>query len=211
VRPARALLLGAVTVLLLAGCGGSSHKTSTTAATRAPTTAASTAPTAKTPTAGIARRVLADDELHGFTGRPPSVQTTVSGFLAGNQTPAGQVASETRRLTRLGFVAAAHEDLTSHGRDGVSIVEQFKTSRGARSELANELEVFETQAGGLKDFAVPGIPGAVGLAVPSGAGVNVAFTSGRSYYLVGAVLPVDARSEATIVAAARRLYRRVHG
>ena len=43
-------------------------------------------------------------------------------------------------------------------------------------------------------------------------GVNVAFTSGDYYYLVGAFVPaVSASSEATIIAAAKRLYRRVHG
>src|SRR5204863_709598 len=135
-------------------------KTSTSA-TQAPATTASTA------TTGIAGRLLTGNELRGFTRTPPSVANTVSAWLAATQTPSQQVASETRRLTRLGFVAGAHGDLTGAGKDGASVVEQFKTPGGARSELANVVKMFKANAA--------------------------------------------ARSEAAIIAAAKRLYRRVHG
>jgi hypothetical protein len=50
------------------------------------------------------------------------------------------------------------------------------------------------------------------LAATGASAVNVAVTSGNYYYFVGAFVPaVSARSEATIIAAARHLYRRVHG
>jgi hypothetical protein len=114
----------------------------------------------------------------------------------------------------LGFVAGARENLTGpEGRSGVSIAEQFKTLGGARSELANEVKVFKaTVATGYKAFAVTGIPGAIGLADTASSAVNLAFTSGDYYYLVGAfVSAVTANSEATIIAAASRLYQRVHG
>jgi hypothetical protein len=198
---------------MLAGCGGSSHKTST-AATRAPATTASTAATASTPTSGIASWVLTSNELPvGFTGSQPSVDNTISGWLADSQTPSSQVASETKRLTRLGFVAGASENLTGPSGGGVSIAEQFKTPGGARSELANEVKLFKANdAGYYEAFPVAGIPGAFGLAeAGQPPGVNVAFASGDYYYLVGAQVSATASSEATIIAAARRLYRRVHG
>ena len=207
----RVLLVGVVASLLLTGCGGSSHKTST-AATGAPATTGSTATTANTSTSSIAGRLLASNELSGFTGSHPSVDNTVSGWLANRETPSNEVTSETKRLTRVGFVAGASEDLTGPSGGGVSIAEQFKTPSGARSELANELKVFKAQAAGYKAFPVTGIPGALGLAATGARGVNVAFTSGDYYYLVGAfVSAVNASSEATMTTAAERLYRRVHG
>ena len=88
---------------------------------------------------------------------------------------------------------------------------QFKTPGGARSELANELKVLKATVPGYEPFAVPGIPGAFGYAA-EGPGLNVAFASGHYYYLVGEfVSAVSASSEATITAAAKRLYRGVHG
>lgn len=155
--------------------------------------------------------MLAGNELPGFKGTQPSVSNTVSGWLAKLQTPSDQVASETKRLTRLGFVAGAREDLTGpSGRDGLSMVEQFKTPGAARSELANQLELFTTTAPGYQPFPVAGIPGAHGYAA-SGPGLNIAFASGDYYYLVGEfVSAVNASSEATLIAAAKRLYRGVH-
>jgi hypothetical protein len=196
---------------MLAGCGGSSHKSST-AATSAPAATASTATTAGTPTSGIANRVLASNELPGFKGSRPTVYNTASGWLAA-QTGATQVAaSQTKPLTRLGFVAAATENLTGpSGRDGLSLVEQFKTPAGARSELANELKMFKATAPGYQPFPVAGIPGAHGYAA-EGPGLNLAFASGDYYYLVGEfVSAVSASSEATLIAAANRLYRTVRG
>jgi hypothetical protein len=205
------LSVGGVATVMLAGCGGSSHKTST-AATSAPGTTASTTTTASTSTSGFAGRVLTDNELNGFTGGRPLVYNTISRWLADRQIPANQVASETKRLTGLGFVAGASEDLTGPSGGGVSMAEQFKTPRGARAELANEVKVFKAQADGPKAFPVTGIPGALGLAATGAPGVNVAFTSGDYYYLVGAIVPaVSASSEAAISTAAKRLYRRVHG
>ena len=91
------------------------------------------------------------------------------------------------------------------------MVEQFKTPGGARSELADQLKLFETTTPGYQPFPVPGIPGAHGYAA-SGPGLNVAFASGDYYYLVGEFAPaVSTSSEATIIAAAKRLYRGVHG
>jgi hypothetical protein len=205
----RVRLLGAVAFVLLAGCGGSSHKSST-AATSAPAANASTTTTttAGAPTSGIASRVLASNELPGFKGSQPTVYNTASSWLAA-QTGATQVAaSQTKPLTRLGFVAAATENLTGpSGRDGLSLVEQFKTPGGARSELANEVKMFTATVPEFKPFPVAGIPGAFGYSA-GGPGLNIAFASGDYYYLVGEfVTAVSASSEATLIAAAKRLYR----
>ena len=200
-----AIFVGGVTVLILAGCGGGGDTTSTTATG----TGAANASTATTATAGIASRVLANNELKGFTGSSTKVAKTISAWLAATQTPSQDVASETKRLTRQGFVTGAHEDLIGSGGGGASIAEQFKTPAGARAELADVVKLFEAGGRGPATFPVPGIPGAVGLAA-SGA-ENVAFTSGGYYYLVGALVPVNAHSKATLVAAAKHLYGRVHG
>jgi hypothetical protein len=91
----------------------------------------------------------------------------------------------------------------------VSIVEQFKTPTGARSELANVVKGFKAGEGGPTTFPVPAIPDAVGLAATGAE--NVAFSSG-DYYLVGALVPaVNTRSKAAIIAAAKHLYGREHG
>jgi hypothetical protein len=197
-----ALFVGVVAFLVLAGCGGSSDKGST----------ATTATAAEASTSSIASHVLTSNELKGFAGSHPSVQNTARGWLTSRETPSSQIASETRRLTSQGFVAGASQNLTGSSGDGVSIAEQFKTPGGARSELANALKMFKAQAAGPKTFPVVGIPGALGLAATGASGVNVAFTSGDYYYLVGAFVPaVNASSEATIVTAAKHLYRRVQG
>jgi hypothetical protein len=145
-------------------------------------------------------------------GRPPTAQTGVSGWLE-EQTGATQVAaSETTPLTRLGFVAAASENLNGpSGREGLSLVAQFKTPAGARSELANEHTMLESISPGYTAFAVTGIPGAFGYAA-SGPGINLGFASGDYYYLVGEfVSSANAGSEATLITAAKSLLRRVRG
>jgi hypothetical protein len=202
----RSLLVGVAAPLVLASCGGSSDNASS---------AATSATAAESSTSSIASHVLTRQEIPpGFTPNRPLVGNTVKSYLAATQTPAGQVASETKRLTRLGFVAGAHEDLRgSGGNGGVSIAEQFKTPAGARGEVANALSLFKATTGSTyKAFPVTGIPGAIGLGqTGQPGGVNVAFASGDYFYLVGAQLPAAAGSEAKVIAAAKRLYGRVHG
>jgi hypothetical protein len=202
----RVWLVGVVTSLMLTGCGGGGNKTPTAATSAA---AATTANIASTSTSSITSHVLTSN---GFKAAQPSVDHTVSAWLAHNLDPAVPLASETNRLTRLGFIAGATEHLTGPDRrDGLSLVEQFKTPAGARLELANEFKTFKATVPGYDPFAVPGIPGAFGYAA-DGPGLNIGFASGDYYYLVGEfVSAVSASSKATIRAAANRLYRRVHG
>jgi hypothetical protein len=172
---------------------------------------ASTAATPGSAPAGITGRVLVDNELPGFTGSPPTVDRSASAWLTDNQTPATQMASETARLARLGFVAGVREDLTGPSGPGLSIVERFRSPAAARAELAAELRTFKTADTTYTSFPATGIPGALGLgAEGSPSGINVAFTSADYYYLVGEEVPsMTAGAERTLVAAAQHLHHRL--
>lgn len=134
-------------------------------------------------------------------------------WLTDTDTPAGQKPSETSRLDRLGFVAGASEQLTgSGGLGGVSLVEQFRSAGAARAEMAAEVQRVKNNDGGYySPFPVTGIPGARGLGENgSPPGINVAFTSGDYYYLVGEQPPsVTAGAEHSLNAAAQHLYQRL--
>jgi hypothetical protein len=100
--------------------------------------------------------------------------------------------SEGARLGALGFVGGVAEQL--HGQhpvdaQAISIVEQFRTSSGARRELAYQYAQLKNQLGEkLSTFSVPGIPGARGVRITGGAtaGSKVLFAAGSYYYVVGA-------------------------
>lgn len=136
----------------------------------------------------------------------------ISSWVGGEELPQAQRAELIARLQRLGFVAGVRERLTpSAGGPGeaISIVEQYHSARAAQEELAAEAQ--RIKALGQSEFAVPAIPGARGLGGVGG--LNVAFSDGVYYYLVGAGFPPGAGaapSQATLAAAARRLYLRVH-
>jgi hypothetical protein len=139
----------------------------------------------------------------------PSVYPTIAQWLGGNQTPANQMASETARLKRLGFVAGATLNLNSAKGPGLSLLEQFRTPAGARDELLAQANTF-ARSTGFERFAVPGIPTSVGFGF-SGNGVNVSFANGDYYYLVGEAVRLSAANEAAVVASAKKLYQRVRG
>jgi hypothetical protein len=146
----------------------------------------------------------------GFTAQgDPSVSPTIAQFLQQIQTSPDQLRSETARLKRIGFVTAASQNLNSAQGPGVSVVEQFRSPVGARSELAHNLATFTAGAGQVK-FSVPGIPHSAGFG-GSGAnnGVNVAFADGDYYYLVGEE-PSSRANRAAVIASAQKLYHRVH-
>jgi hypothetical protein len=205
-RGVLSLLAGAA---LLAGCGGSGHKAGTT----------STAPLSRTPvphqapTSGIRTRLLTNNELAGFQVARVSVYTTLAGALPGGQPPA-RAAAEKAMLTRNGFRIGAREDLMNAGTPGLSLVEQFRSPSAARAELGFEVSQSKnsTQPGATyAPLKVSGIPGAVGFSLggPNGGGINIAFTDGAYYYLVGQIV-TGATSIANLTAAAQHLYHRVH-
>lgn len=124
-----------------------------------------------------------------------------------------QRAAASARLRRLGFVAGVREDLGGpHGLAGLSTVEQFRSSAGARGELAS---VARGLVGpGVARFSVPGVPGATGFAA-SGSAFNTAFADGSYCYLIGAqafrARTPGGPTRAALILASQRLYRRVHG
>ncbi len=147
----------------------------------------------------------------GFTAQgDPSVAPTIAQLLQQIQTPSYQLASETARYKRLGYVTSASQNLNSAKGPGISVVEQFRSPAGARSEFAYNLANFTRGTGQLK-FSVPGIPhsGGFGGSGPNN-GVNVAFADGDYYYLVGEQ-PSAPANRAAVIASAQKLYHRVHG
>lgn len=137
-------------------------------------------------------RVLPGSALPGFVTpsplrvvhRPLSWATTVERSAA--------PAREAARLDHLGFVAGVDEAL--HGRyplaaAAISLVERYHSAAGARAELAHQRQLILRNRDGQKLTVVRsvGIPGAFAWSVTSHriTGVNVMFTSGAYYYVVG--------------------------
>jgi len=170
--------------------------------------------------------MLVADELSGFSPLngtaelSTSPQSWLAGIVsswvgvAGEEFSPEKLTAETARFQALGFVAGLGERLRpSQGgqAEAISIVEQFRSSSGARAEVASELR----QAGsrGKSTFAVAGIPGSRGFG--SSTALNVAFTLGAYYYLVGVGVPSPGTpgltTRAQLVGAAESLYRRVRG
>jgi hypothetical protein len=207
-----AIVCGVLTGVLVSGCGSSSHK---------PTTQSSTAPSAAA--SGITSHILVTNELAGFTGAKPAVATSVATWVADNGPPPGGPAHEQQRLTALGFVQGAREDLTGGSTStagGLSEVEQFRSPKEAQAEVDYIADSF-TKLGGntgaqFKAFVVPGIPRARGFAAlgPGGGvgGINIAFAKGTYAYIVGQEIPGNSSYSARVpklIAAAQHLYGRV--
>jgi hypothetical protein len=208
--------MGFVAAVVLAGCGGGGHKASSTSSV----STASTKPAAATVPSWVSGRLLSSNELVGFTSGGVAVYTTAQEWVTSpnDQQPAAQAAAEKAMLTREGFRAGAVENLTGDGTadGGLSVLEQFRSSTAARGALAyyvsNQKEPqVQSSDGTYASFKVPGIPGAAGYSLGGAAGgINIAFTQGEYYYLVGREggSPHDV---AGLNAAARHLYQRVRG
>jgi hypothetical protein len=206
---------GILAACVLGGCGASSPKAGSSATSvTAPSNAGLSAPAAQR---GVADRVLIANELAGF--RPAGhhlLGISASNWVADNELPLSQRATETARLQRLGFVAAVRERLVPVSgipAEALSIVERYASPTAARAELAAQVRLSRA-AGPVTPFAVPGIPGAAGFGGSHGqsSGENVAFAKGAYYYLVGAgwlTGAPSAPSRSELILAAERLYERV--
>jgi hypothetical protein len=142
----------------------------------------------------LTQRVLPASVLHGFitTQRPTTVRSaqTWAARVERSTTPA----REALRLERLGFVAGVRQQL--HGRfplaaEAVSVVERYRTLAGARAELAYQRTMAEAawadeQVTPLRGIAIPGAVGWIARA-PHIAAINVMFSAGREFYIVGSV------------------------
>jgi hypothetical protein len=203
----RVIALGIAAAVLISGCGGSHTSSTTTSAAAQP----SSAPTPSPAPSGIRGRLLTNNELPSFQSVDVTAFSSVSSWLAAEQgaTP-HTMAAEKAMLTQNGFRAGAREDLTNGGTPGLSLVEQFQSPQAAHAAMAFYDALNKSGAGpGFKAFSVPGIPGAQGLTDVTNHGVNVAFTDGQYYYLVGQG-GGGAAAIAAMNSAALHLYHRVH-
>ena len=161
----------------------------------------------------LSKRMLRAGDLVGFTPNPPSFVSDPAKWA--HSCPSG----EADRLRRSGFVAAASLHLSSEqsGRDAISFVARFRTAAAARADVRTFVSNHPhcTSAEKLATFAVPAIPGSHGFVASrsDGQGYDVLFADGVFSYDVGA-FTVDRKgppTETDVAAAAKRLYRRVHG
>jgi hypothetical protein len=132
------------------------------------------------------QRVLAPSIFPGFvqTQRPSVIRNAAAWARL---EPAASVTADTARLRSIGFVAGVNEQL--HGvrtaAETVSTAERFRTAAGAEAELRYESNRLGSLLGAAQ-FAVPGVPGAIGITLHRN-GVtagDVLFTVGPYYYVV---------------------------
>jgi len=191
--------------LVVVACGGSSTKSTVGPTSTRSSTAAPASPAPST----IRQRLLAKNELPGFSSAGITVYASPSSWLSADQLPPAHIAAEKTMLRKNGFRGGAREDLTDGGAGGVSIVEEFKSPQAARTALGFYTVLIKTgPSSTFKGFPVHGIPGAVGLGDTHDTGVNIAFSEGPYYYLVGQV-GGGAQTIAALNTAALHLYQRV--
>jgi hypothetical protein len=152
----------------------------------------------------LTQRVLPPSSLHGFVTTRPLSPVRSAQTWAGRVERSATPAREAARLERLGFVAAAREQL--HGRfplaaEAVSVVERYRTTAGAQAELAYQRVTAET---GWADQHVTllrgiAIPGAVGWTArtPHVAAINIMFSVGHEFYVVGSAAAPGTRGAPT--------------
>jgi hypothetical protein len=133
-----------------------------------------------------------------------------------------QSKAEIAQLRGDGFVAVLSRQLGTAQQEpfgGLSWVMQLRSATAAEAALAANIQYAKTS---LKPpntytaFQVAGIPGARGYSASSagGAGDNLVFTDGPFLYFVGfgwTSKPKNLPTQAQLVDAASRLYKRVHG
>jgi hypothetical protein len=164
-------------------------------------------------TLDMQQRVLRESDLPGFkVDRPPEIFHSAAAWY---QVRRSGLVKQSAALKARGFVVGAREDLAGLNAQATSAVIEFKASRGARATLAQFITDARSGSYKLRKFAVPGIPGALGVVSWN---VNekvftIAFADGRFWYGVGLQHPPNAarpRARTSLIAAARALYRRVH-
>jgi len=183
---------------------------------------AAQAATASPKTLPLQARLLQPGELAGFKADQGLAQYPSAALWVQSDprlTPA-QRASELARLRREGF-KGLDQRFYAHGttQEGVSWVMQLGSAASARAELGSSLAKYKSQdvASGatFTPWRMTGIPGARGFRLSGGGqiGENIFFTDGPYLYLVGvgwAVGEPHAPTRAGLIAAATRLYTRVH-
>jgi len=211
--PDASWLIGRYAVLDIRGCRGSLQPIRGVALIAAVCIPAGFAAgvTAATPLT-LQARALRTGELPGFTVLPmhPIVVSSAEEWRWGFW-PFSRTGDELRRA---GFVRGLSERLRG-GASGVgaeSVVAEFRTTSGAREETANEIASDPAYIA----FPVGNIRGGAHGAImaPTGNSYVVTFSDGRFEYGIFAVFrssAAGALAKARVIAAARALYRRVHG
>ena len=181
--------------IVVAACGGTTSPPANT-------------PTATSaPAADLASLLVADNVLPGFkrTGAEPVEQHTADAWAKTNQEP------DATQLKALDFVAGARQDLVGPpGAYALNLVERFATPEEAQERLsATVSDLSNTKA----QFAVPGVPGAVGFESGSGAkrGRSVAFSKGETVFLLSHQIAKRTPSVAQLKAAVREWYASIPG
>jgi hypothetical protein len=170
----------------------------------------------------LTERVLTPGGVHGLvqTQQPAEIQGATQWAAIAEQSPS---VTEAARLQKLGFVAGVQERL--HGllpvqAEAISRAEQFRTSAGARAELAAQYHQAQNDArmtgAKVKLSPVAGIPGALAWTATGShmTGVNVSFAVGSYYYLVGSGFPTGtngAPGQVQMSQAAQSIYLTISG
>ena len=182
----------------LTACGGSSNSSSNSSKPDVPT---------------LKQGVLRNGQLGGMATQSATPITTATDWAAGDDLSSQANKAEVARLKKIGFVAGLSLPLVTKNnsnRYGLTAVEQFKASSGAKAELTHTVST----NGPWTSFAVPGIPGARGFEQggAAGGGRNIAFTHGDYYFIIGSGWQngsSNAVPRAAIITAALALYHRV--
>lgn len=162
-------------------------------------------------------RLLQRGDFPGFMPER-SKSYTAKGWIASDQglSPA-QVKAQVARLKREGFKGLLSEylDDAQGPQNGLSWVMWLGSAASARAELAANLSFEKTSGNAPATFHIKAIPGAVGFGGMStgGGGENVIFADGPFLYLIGNGWSGSTHNpkHAALIAAATRLYERVHG
>lgn len=136
--------------------------------------------------AGLGNRTLAAGELRGFQTTAPVVVSHPDKWVNVDHVDRAKRGAVLARLHRLGFVAAARDDLVAArggSARGLSVVEKFRSPSAARAEFAAVTARLQPAT----SQAVLGIPGARGFHILRSRqwSYDIAFTGGPYFYLVG--------------------------
>src|SRR5579862_87107 len=171
----------------------------------------------------LTARLLKRGEFPGFTFEAPTSYTAKAWVALNTGLTTAQTNTEVARLTREGFKGLLSEYLDDKQgpRNGLSFVMQLGSAASARAELAAEVRDTKLQTPATETFKVSAIPGAVGFGSDGGnpgdymGGENIAFADGSFFYLVGNAWSGSTKtsnpSHTALMAAAAKLYERVHG
>jgi hypothetical protein len=200
--------------IVLSGCGGSSHK-ATSSSTSAPPASEAPPPGASAGVRAVFDRVLMNGELPGFTPVGARVLgVDAASWVAKQELPPSARAAETKRLQRLGFVAAVGERLLQSGPgEVISSAVLLRSARAAREDLAYEIRQVKMRgvSGEAKPLLIPGGRGFV--REGTSAVLNLLFARGPYFYRLSGRHPpgrVYSPELLELIAAGNRLYARVH-